>query len=395
MPDDARTRAVKWALSSESAARIHAALDLARHLPPIADDGGGWNHVYHKLAVANGVLDLRNGVLEDGMPEDRISLGTNIAYDADAAAPRWAQFLDEVFVVPELIDYIQLAAGYSFTGEISEHCFFFCHGGGANGKSTFLGILKYVAGELGYTLPFAVLEPSRNAGEGASPYMADLDGPRFVVASEVRENTKLDESRIKALSGGDEITARRLHAAPFTYRPQLKLWLGVNHKPAVADESDGFWRRPRFIPFMQQFKGAAQDTLLFDRLKEEAPGILRWAVEGAVKWYAAIAASGGRPVLGDVPGAGEMLKEWRAESDPLEEWLLERCIQRADLKAEVGSVHRDYCEWCDDNRISQRNRLTRKSLSRRLSDRFGKTKIMGKRYISGIGLLAESQEAAF
>lgn len=394
MPKSLRERTIAWALQSESAQRIRACLEIARCLPPIADNGEGWDAVPHKLGCSGGVYNLRRGALEHGVKEDKISRSTRVAYDAGAEAPRWRRFLDEVFVVPELVNYVQLAAGYSFTGEISEHCFFLCHGDGANGKSTFLGALKHIAGAYGYTLPFAVLEPCRNAGEGASPYMADLDGARFVTASEVRENTKLDESRIKTLSGEYDITARRLHGAPFTYRPQLKLWIGVNHKPRVADDSDGFWRRPRYIPFVEKFEGLKRDTRLYDTLLAETPGILRWVCEGATRWYAALDANDGRPVLDVVPGAEALLQEWRGESDPVQEFINDRCVEGYEFRVERGELYAEYDRWCADNHIPYKERLTRRSFIIRLTARYDNSKIGGRRFLNGIGIVDTNAPAS-
>ena len=58
---------------------------------------------------------------------------------------------------------------------------------------------------------------------------------------ETTESARLNEARIKAITGGDAVTARFLNREFFTFVPILELWLGVNHHPPVADDSCGFW----------------------------------------------------------------------------------------------------------------------------------------------------------
>jgi len=389
-----RERTIAWALASESAQRIRAMLEIAKHLPPITDDGYGWNAVLHKLAVGNCVINLRTGAGERGVREDKISLGSDVPYIyREADTPRWERFLVEIFPDAALREYIQLAVGYSATGETSEQCFFLCYGAGANGKTTFLSAIRYALGELAYTLPFAVLERSRAARENASPYLADLEGRRFVTASEVNDNTKLDEGRIKELTGEGVITARRLYKAPFTYLPQLKLWLAVNHKPHVSDDSDAFWRRVRFVPFLKTFKGDAIDATLNKTLLSEAPGILRWIVDGAVAWYAARDAAGEHPVLSEVPGSAELTREWRGESDPIQEFINDKCIEGYEYKVARAAIYVAYDNWCVENHVPYKERLTRTGFIRRLTPRYEYTKIGGIRYLKGVGLI-DGQTAA-
>ena len=71
---------------------------------------------------------------------------------------------------------------------------------------------------------------------------------------EANQHSRLNEERIKTLTGGDEVTARFLHKEFFTFRPTVKLVLAVNHKPVIQDDSFGMWRRVRVIPFTQQFR---------------------------------------------------------------------------------------------------------------------------------------------
>ena len=70
------------------------------------------------------------------------------------------------------------------------------------------------------------------------------------------------------------MTARFLHSEFFTFRPVAKFWLSVNHKPIVRDDSHGFWRRMRVLPFVQTFP---VNPTLGDELRAEGAGILRWA----------------------------------------------------------------------------------------------------------------------
>src|SRR4029434_1019558 len=88
---------------------------------------------------------------------------------------------------------------------------------------------------------------------GATNDLAALDGRRFVLASEVNEGVRFDESRVKALTGCDPITARFLYAEFFEFVPVAKFWLATNHKPVVRDDSFGFWRRIRLVPFTRTF----------------------------------------------------------------------------------------------------------------------------------------------
>ena len=247
-----RERTAKWAIGSEARQRIDAALHVGKNMPPITDSGEGWDADPWLLACANGIVDLRSGNLRPGCPEDRITMSTGVVYDPVAKAPRFERFLEEVFEGDhELISFVNRADGYSITGDTSEQVIFVCHGVGANGKSTKFAALRAGLGDYAHNAPFSTFEKRR---QGEIPTdLADLDRRRLVTASETGESTRLNESRIKALSGGDPITARHPYGRFFTFDPTAKLWLSVNHRRVVGDDSHGFWRRMRLIPFERQF----------------------------------------------------------------------------------------------------------------------------------------------
>ena len=76
-----------------------------------------------------------------------------------------------------------------------------------------------------------------------------------MTSSETSEQSRLNEARMKMLTGGDPVTARFLNHEFFTYTPVAKFILAVNHKPHIRDYSTGFWRRLRLVPFEAQFQG--------------------------------------------------------------------------------------------------------------------------------------------
>jgi len=379
-----RGQAARFAIQSEHRQRLDALLAQATTEPPITDAGRHWDRDPLLFGVENGILDLRVGRLRDGRREDRITLHTAIAFDADAACPRWLRFLDEVFGGDvELIEFIQRAVGYSLTGLTTEQCLFLCYGTGANGKSVFLRVLRMLAGFYAFNAPFSLFEMhSRNAIPND---LAALVNRRLVTSSETNEGTRLNEARVKALTGCDPITARFMRAEFFTFDPVAKYWLAVNHKPTVADDSHGFWRRVRLIPFTRRFTGAADDQSLGDTLQGELPGILAWAVRGALAWQ-----ERGLPEPSAVHAATET---YRLESDPLAAFIEERCVVAEGASVAAATAFKNYLTWAGEQGMREREILTSTKFGARMTERFEKKHAnAGNRYL-GIGLLSDRNEA--
>src|SRR5262249_34205232 len=146
--DNKRREHFKWTLGGESRRRIENMLALARNIKPVSDDGADWDTHPWLLAVPNGVVDLRTGVLRPGQPTDRITMSARVAYDPEAPCPKWEAAIAAVFGGDkDLVRYVQLALGYSLTGNTREQCLFLNFGEGANGKTTLINAVAYVLGD--------------------------------------------------------------------------------------------------------------------------------------------------------------------------------------------------------------------------------------------------------
>jgi putative DNA primase/helicase len=313
---DRRNRLGKWALAGECRRRLANMRVLARSVPPIADTGENWDADPWSLGVPNGVVELRTGTLRDGRPEDRITMQTGTPFDRNALCPIWDQTVAEIFGNDDaLIAYFDRFVGYSLTGDCREEVLALTHGEGANGKSTLINTLGEILGDYTDDLPFSALE--LHVRTGISNDIAKIVGKRFVTSSESGETRRLNEARVKALTGRDPMTARFLHREFFTFRPVAKFWLATNHKPVVRDTSVGFWRRIHLIPFTRSFTHNP-DLTLKDKLRAEAPGILARAVRGCLAWQ--------REGLNPPEVVLGATATYRTDSMPLARFLEARCV---------------------------------------------------------------------
>ena len=377
---------MQHSMRSESRYQLDAMLDLAKSEPSIRDRGDGWDAAPYLMGVENGVLDLRSGTLRAGRPDDRITLASHVPYHADATCPRFQRFLREVFLDDEaVISFMKRAVGYSLTADTSEHALFLLHGTGRNGKSVFLNVLRRLAGEYALNLPFSALEMSGRSN--LTPELALLPGKRIATSSETNDGTRLNEARIKAMTGGDSITANPKYVTPFEFDPVAKYWLAVNHLPVIRDDSEGFWRRVMLVRLKRAFSEEERDRHLEDALAMELPGILAWAVQGALEWQ--------RDGLRPPDSIRLATDEYRSDSDPLGDFLTTHCVLSADLSVGATALRKAYVSYAETVGISARERMNPNRFGRRMGERFAKLHTKTGNVYTGIGLLSDREGEAF
>ncbi|CAM5404393.1 DNA primase/helicase OS=Streptomyces microflavus OX=1919 GN=Smic_80740 PE=4 SV=1 [Streptomyces microflavus] len=288
---------------------------------------------------------------------------------------------------PDLPAYMQRLVGYGCTGSTSEHCFAFMHGQGSNGKSVFLDALIYVFKGVTQATQFSTFEKSVSVGQ-ASPELASLRGARLVTASETEKYSRLAEALVKQLTGGDPITCRFLNQNPFTYVPSFLLMVAGNFKPAILSQDEGTWRRVKLIPFDATFSYALgnKDTTLPAKLREEAEGILAWAVAGAVEWYA----NG----LGEPSSVATATQAYRESEDRLQEFLNACCVRGDGARVAPMAIRRTYAEWAEDAGLDRKERLSGWALAVELESRgFTKDKRKGSWGFNGLRLMTDEERS--
>ena len=336
---DYRERLGKFMARQPSRSMVDAMLSLAKSEPELIISIDKLDTHPMLLACRNGIVDLETGTLRPHDPALFLTRGSPIAYDASAEAPRWQRFLREIFLDDEeLIAYIRRVCGYALTGKTSEELLWILYGMGGNGKSKFTGAMRNVLGnQLATTADFSTFTLSKY--EQIPADLARLDRARLVIASEKHQAKPLDEARIKQVTGGDPIVARYMRQNFFQFMAQFKLWLVVNQKPTINADM-AIKRRVRMIPFEAEFLDDQAQQDLEEELAREAPGILAWAVEGAIEW----AKSG----IGECTAVQRATGEYMAEVNPLTDWVEARCILEPGSKTAGGDLRSDYESWCHE-----------------------------------------------
>ena len=292
------------------------------------------------LNTPSGVVNLRTGELTPHDPRLMITRVTVAEYTNKTDCPRWEQFLWDIFGGDrDLIRYVQRAVGYSMTASTAEQMIFFAVGDGSNGKSTFFETLAGCMGDYATNAqPQTFLAKAHS--NAISSDLARLKGARMVTVSEPEEGARLDEGLVKQLTGGDRVTARKLYAEEMEFSPEFKIWFATNHRPIIRGTDHGIWRRLCIIPFAVKIPADKIDRSLRWKLMREYPGILAWAVEGALAWQ--------REGLGPTPECvRSAVADYRNEMDVFTAFLNE-CTQPSG-EVSSGDLYRAYVDWARDS----------------------------------------------
>lgn len=295
------------------------------------------------LTVDNGVLDLDTGQLGPFKSSLMLTRRLGAAYDPQATAPRFAQFMSEVLPSAEVREYVQRAIGYTLTGESDQRALFLLHGLSGTGKSQFLKIMGRLFGAFAATAEESTFNVTRSE---ATNNLHSLRGARFVSMSETADSVKLNEALVKRVTGGDPVTTRELYQRNVTWTPEFVLWMATNFPPKMNAEDGAIWARYKPIHFGVQFSRAAGTEVanIGDSIfAEEASGILNWALEGLAKYR--------QFGLGEPGEVVQEAQKHRLESDTVAQFIEDRVeegslVRQDDTRIKSSVLYQMYEQWC-------------------------------------------------
>jgi putative DNA primase/helicase len=329
---------IAWQKTSESTARQASMLEAASSDEKITRKFDVFCRDERLFNLQNGTFDLDKLTLREHRRGDHITKIANASLTEDATCPRWIQFVDEITDGDErLALFLQKFCGYMLSGDRSEQIILFLLGEGANGKSVFLDVLKYVFGTYAGVINAKALI-DRSASSIPSD-IAALANKRFVMMSEFPEHAPLNTATVKSITGGDEITARHLYREWFEFKPQFQVVCALNDLPKLTWIDEAYFRRVRIVPFNRFFEPNERDKNLHATLKAEADGIMRWLVEGYQLY--------GKEGLEPSAKMRALSEAYRVNEDPVTQFV-DTCLSNSTETdfvpfQEMVDAVRDYC----------------------------------------------------
>ncbi len=292
------------------------------------------------VCTENGMLNLRTLEFRE---HDREFLSTFMLpvtwSDSGKKCNRFLSFLEETIQTVGPIMQIQEFAGYCLTTSTSfEKCLLLL-GPGADGKSTFLKILRELVGaENTAAVSFPDLEDQFQR--------SSLYGKLLNISTEVGSKM-VDSQYFKAITSGDPLNAAFKHKNSFEFCPYCKLAFAANRLPRSRDNSDGFFRRILPIRFKRQFINDF-DPDLFGKLKAELSEIFVWAVEGLQRLW-------DQKGFTDCEETRRLMLDHRRGNNPVLCYVEDRCVLGEDYEVFKKDLYKDYRAYCEESGFEKFN----------------------------------------
>ncbi len=316
-------------------------------------DRSTFNREKWVINLENGLLDVRTKELKPHTPKLFSTIRIPVTYDPQADCPGIKQFLREV-LKPEDIPIVEELFGYCLIPDYSIQKAFLFLGDGANGKSTFLELLKsFLDKDNCAHISLQDIESQRFAA-------AELFGKLANLFADI-PSTKLPHVGLfKMLTGGDSIGAEKKFKDRFAFNNYARLIFSTNKPPKVEEDTLAFWRRWIFINFPNKFEGKKADKRLILKLtkKEELSGLLNTAL-------------GGLERLLNLQGyshelSAEEIAEWyQRASDPIYVFVEDVCEANPDAWISKDDLYDAFAEYCDRQNIP---RIGKESFGRALKN---------------------------
>ena len=259
----------KWFKYLQSNAGMGNMLKAARSRPDITIKMEEFDMKARYFNVKNGVIDLRT---REFLPHDKKYMQTkqaNVIFDPKVKNETWDKFLLSIMDGDEeRCIYLRRMLAYAMMGEPKHDVMFILFGSSTrNGKSTFANSVLDFFGDYGTTTqPETIAKQKYRRSGNATPEIVKLKGKRFINIAEPPNNYDLDAAMIKALTGGDVISARPLYGDYYDFINQGVFCLNSNHLPNVDDPTLFLSGRVIVIPFEVQFTAEEADVDMVEKL---------------------------------------------------------------------------------------------------------------------------------
>jgi putative DNA primase/helicase len=353
------TRTTADAIQSLKAAALLSSTTTA----PAWINGGTGPDPLTLLPVRNGILDLgraaagKSDALIPATPKFLTFNPTSFAYDPQAPDPvRWLAFLQQLWPDdPKTTEALQEWFGYLLTPDSRQQKILFLLGPRRSGKGTIARVIRELIG------PGNVAGPTLNS-LAQNFGLAPLLDKSAAIIDDARLSSKTDTAviveRLLTISGEGVLDVDRKHREQVTGKLNTRIVILSNELPRFNDPSGALIGRIIVLRFTKSWYGK-EDHGLFDALRAELPGILRWAVAGWKRLR-------DRGHFVQPPDGAELLRHLEDSASPIGEFLREQCVIDVGASVDVGALMSAWRSWCEGRGWEKKQIGTEQSFGRYL-----------------------------
>jgi P4 family phage/plasmid primase-like protien len=287
------------------------------------------------VPLKNGVLDLDTLELKAHSPEYMFFNLLPVEYNPNATCPKILKFLEEITATKEDVDLLLEVVGYCLHRDYVIAKALMLVGEGANGKSTFLALVKTFLGlENVSGRSLQDLEEHRFA-------KADLHYKLANIYSDLPDKALYRTGTFKMLTGRDLITAEKKFMNSFNFVNYAKLLFSCNKVPEAYDDTSAFFRRWIITVFPNQFVGDTCDPYILGKLTspEELSGLLNLALESLKKLLA-------KGTFSYSKTTEELKEDYIRKSSPIAAFIMDCLAVDSDAFIEKKALYKVFAAYC-------------------------------------------------
>ena len=291
------------------------------------------------IAFSNCLADINTGEIIPFSHNYFITSKLNIPLNPKYKdCPKIRKFFEDVLdkkrisILFDLISY-SMYRGYPYEK------LFILHGGGRNGKSTFLNLLTYILG----TKNISAETPQDLASGDFS--RGHLWNKMANISAELPYGTLDNTNTIKSLCGNDPIRCNRKFKEPFNFWNFAKLIFSGNELPTVNDKTVAWGERLYIIQFLRTITREEKIPNFYETLltEEELSG-LAWQCFQKLRMIKE------RGWVFEIdPDGDDQLKLYDELSNPLKKFLEEQTVESADGHIFKYEFKESFINWCKTN----------------------------------------------
>ncbi len=300
-------------------------------------------HEEYVLNTLNGRLNVRTRELLPWDPKFIEFTQLPVKYDPLASCDLLDETLFKVFQGDtEVIDLFDEMVGYMLIKNARYRKGFLFYGGGSNGKSTVLNLLKEFIGEDN----LSTVELSKLSEQFLT---AELENKLANIGDDIDAKDIVDTGVIKKLFSGESMTVERKFQHPFRLKNYAKMIFSCNQLPRILDKSHGMYSRLVLVPFSAEFKSTDDDFDPFIEEKITTPEALSHLLNRGLKGLSRLLSNNKftEPQL----SLDALISYQKVNSTSLT-WVEEEYIEIEELLSKPTNIlYSDFSDWCNRNGI--------------------------------------------